>query len=429
MSTIDRTITPEFKTIDSVELIEATKAVLDNGLPVYTINAGTQNLVRIEFVFSAGIKYQTKPVVAAAVSSMLIEGTSNYSAAQIADMIDYYGAFFETEVTQDNSVLTLYSLNKHLDKTLPIIEDVLKNTVFPEHEMVTYLQNRKSKYIVNSKKVSSVARKKFAELIFGSAHSYGYFVELADYDKLKREDLLEFYNSRYGFDNCKIVVSGRVDEGVLKSLNKYFGDKNWAIKTSLSAYVPREIKSSRQKSNIVFKEDAIQSAIRIGKVMFNKTHPDYLPFQLLNCVLGGYFGSRLMSNIREDKGYTYGIGSALVSLQDAGYFFISTEVGVEVCSSAIDEIFKEIKRLREEMVSEQELELVRNYMLGTFLRSADGPFALADRFKAVHDYGMGYDYYNRYLNAIKTTTPKQLQELANKYLQSDSMTELVVGKK
>ncbi len=427
MVAIDRLTIPDFKTIDKVELIEAKQSKLDNNIPVYTINAGTQGIVRIEFIFTAGIKQQQKPVVAAAVNSMIVEGTSKHTAAQIADMIDYYGAFFETEISQDNAILTIYSLNKHLLKTLPIIEQVLKDASFPEHEVETYVRNRKSKYIVSSKKVSSVARKKFAELIFGSQHSYGYNVQLEDYDKLTREDISSFYKSFYGSNNCKIVVSGKVDDNVLTALNKHFGDNNWKTDSGASSYNSPAFNTTSKQKNIVQWEDAIQSALRIGKTMFNKTHPDYAPMQLLNCALGGYFGSRLMSNIREDKGYTYGIGSGLVSMQDTGYFFISTEVGVDVREKALTEIYKEIKTIRENLISENELELVRNYMLGTFLRSASGPFALADKFKSIMDYGLDYTYYDKYLDSIRHTTPEQLLELAKKYLQEESLIELVVG--
>ena len=177
------------------------------------------------------------------------------------------------------------------------------------------------------------------------------------------------------------------------------------------------------------KKDALQSAIKMGKMLFTKPHEDYLGMLVLNTVFGGYFGSRLMANIREDKGYTYGIGSAVVSFTKAGYFTISTEVGAEVTKDALKEIYFELNKIQTELISDSELALVRNYMLGTFLRSIDGPFALADRFKGIYFHGLGYDYYERYVETIKSITPKQLQDLANKYLKKEEMIELVVGKK
>ena len=136
-----------------------------------------------------------------------------------------------------------------------------------------------------------------------------------------------------------------------------------------------------------------------------------------------------MSNIREDKGYTYGIGSGIASLQNSGYFFISTEVGVDVCKNAIDEIYFEMNRLRTELIPEDELQLVKNYLLGTFLRSVDGPFAMAERFKGILEYNLSYDYFDKYIATIKSVSASQLRDLATTYFDKESMIELVVGKK
>jgi predicted Zn-dependent peptidase len=163
--------------------------------------------------------------------------------------------------------------------------------------------------------------------------------------------------------------------------------------------------------------------------MPTKTHKDFHSLTVLNTILGGYFGSRLMTNIREDKGYTYGIGSGMIPLKKAGYFFISTEVGVEVCNKAIDEIYIEINRLRNESISEKELILVKNYMIGSFLRSIDGPFALANRFKSIMEYDLDYSYYDDYISTIKNIKASDLLNLANKYLDPNSMTEVVAGKR
>ena len=150
---------------------------------------------------------------------------------------------------------------------------------------------------------------------------------------------------------------------------------------------------------------------------------------MVNTILGGYFGSRLMANIREEKGYTYGIGSRMVSMNNAGYIYISTEVGTNVCDDAVNEIYKEIDKLRNELVSSEELNLVKNYMMGDFLRSADGPFALADKFKKIMFYDLSYSYYDEFVKTVKTITPEQIQSLADQYLNPDDLYELVVGKK
>ena len=177
------------------------------------------------------------------------------------------------------------------------------------------------------------------------------------------------------------------------------------------------------------KGDALQSAIRLGKVAINRSHADFPGMQVLNTILGGYFGSRLMANIREDKGYTYGIGSALVSMKNAGYFFIASEVGADVCGSALDEIYKEINILKQDAVSTEELSLVRNYMLGSMLGSLENAMSHADKFKNIYFSGLGYDYYQNYIRTVKTINPEDLLGLASKYFNTDAFETVIVGKK
>ncbi len=428
MADINRTIAPPSKDIAEMDIVQAKEHKLSNGIPLYYVNAGTQDLVKIEFIFPAGLRSQTSALVASVTSSMLNEGTGKRSAVQIAEALDYYGAFFETGVDYDHASVSLYTLNKHLATTLPVVEEVLKDSIFPQQELNTLLQNKRQTFYVENQKVSHVARRRFSELIFGEKHPYGTALKENDFDALKQPSLVDFYKNFYHGGASKIVVAGKVDEATIKLLDKHFGGNDWKGKAAVSLPALPAVSAS-PGTHLVKKDDALQSAIRMGKVMFSKTHPDYQKMQVLNTIFGGYFGSRLMSNIREDKGYTYGIGSGVASLKEAGYFFISTEVGVDVCAKAVEEIYKEMKMLREKLVPEEELNTVRSYMLGGFLRSIDGPFALADKFKAIMEYGLGYDYYDRFLETIKTVTAKELRDLANKYLQEEGMTELVVGKK
>ena len=181
-------------------------------------------------------------------------------------------------------------------------------------------------------------------------------------------------------------------------------------------------------NSVIEKKGAVQNAIRMGKRVFNRNHPDYPKMTILNTILGGYFGSRLMSNIREDKGYTYGIGSGLVSLQLDGYFYIATEVGADVCQAAINEINKELTVLCETEVGSDELNLVKNYLFGAFQRSIDGPFALADRFKTLLLSGLSFDYYYKYLETVKNVSGKELLEMAQRHLPPSQMTLITVGK-
>lgn len=426
--TLNRKEAPGFKTIDKIEIQQAEHHRLDNGINVYTVNSGSQELTKIEFIFKAGMYYQDQTLVASAANNLLETGTKNYTANQISDGIDFYGSFFECAVDQDYSTLALFSLNKYLDESLHFVEEIIKYPTFPKDEFEIYLSNKKQKHLVNSQKVNVLARRRFTELLFGEDHPYGRDVKTEDFDRLTLDQVKAFYTSHYHSSNCTIVASGKLPDNLLEILNRFVGQTTWGEIQPVEKPVLAP-KTSSQRQHFIEKGDAIQSAVRVGRILFNKKDPDYFKFQVLNTILGGYFGSRLMANIREDKGYTYGIGSGLSSLVNSGYFFISTEVGADVTNNTLEEIYKEIKLLREELVDAEELETVRNYVLGQFLRSVDGPYALADKFKAIWEFGLGYDYFDRYFEAVKTVTPQELMALANTYLQEKDLVELVVGKK
>jgi len=426
--TLNRKQAPGFKTIDKIDIQKAESFTLKNGVKVYTINSGSQELTKVEFIFKAGMYYQTQPLLASATNNLLETGTKSYTANELSDNIDFFGSFFECNVSQDFSSLALYSLNKYLDKSLHYVEEIIKYPTFPKDEFDIYLSNKKQKHLVNSQKVNVIARRRFSELLFGEKHPYGVDVKTGDFDKLTLDRIKEFYKSYYHSGNCTIVASGKLPENLVDTFDQFFGKEKWGGADAI--VIPKiELDTTTQQKHFVEKPDAIQSAVRIGRVLFNKKDPDYFKFQVLNTILGGYFGSRLMANIREDKGYTYGIGSGLASLVHGGYFFISTEVGTDVTNDTLKEIYKEIKLVREEEVDADELETVRNYVLGQFLRSVDGPYSLADKFKAVWEFDLGYDYFEKYFDAVKTITPKEIKDLANKYLQEKDLIELVVGKK
>ncbi len=425
---VNRALQPHVKEIGKIDIVQAKKFTLDNGIPVFTINAGFQELVKIEFIFHNRSFDANRPLLNSATNRMLSEGTSKYTAQQLADYIDYYGSFYETDENFDYTSVVLFSLNKHLYSTLPFVSDILHDPVFPLRELDIYRRNSRQRLIVENEKVSSLARRKFNQVIFGNSHPYGYYTQIGDYENVQQEHLKEHYQKKYKPSNCTIIISGLVKDNIIGILNQFFG-KDANINGESQNSVNRNFQPSETKKQFFEKEGAVQSAIRIGKPFFNRTHPDYPAMAVLNTILGGYFGSRLMSNIREDKGYTYGIGSAIVSMKQEGYFFISTEVGADVTMPAIEEVYKEIEALKDELIEKEELEMARNYMLGTFLKGMDGAFQLAERFKSVYLNGLDYSYYERYLQKVRTVQAEELKELARKYFDINGFFEVVVGRK
>lgn len=422
---LDRTKEPKFGTIDSIELIEPTVQHLSNGLPVFSINAGVQDVLKVELIFGAGTATADKLLVGSSTVELMKEGTEKRSAAAIAEAVDFYGAYLQNEVSFENSSLSLFTLNKHLSNTLPTLAEVYHAPAFSEEELSIYRMNNQQEMLVKMEKVSYLCSKGFSSALFGSDHPFGRSAVPSDYEKISREDLVRFHQSFIHNRLKYIMVAGKLGNDSIALLDEYFGEAKRESDVIWNVNVPEH----ETKKIHIEKADAVQNAIRIGRVLFSRTHPDYIGMQILATVLGGYFGSRLMSNIREDKGYTYGVGAGLVSLNDTGYLSISTEVGSDVCAAAVREIYFEIERLRKDLIPHTELDLVKNYMLGSLLKTIDGPFQIAAKWKNYLKHGLGMDAHHDLIHRIKTITPERLRELAQKYLQPNDLIQVTAGRK
>ena len=400
------------------------KMLLSNGIPVHYIDAGTQDIVRLEIFFDAGIIRQHKPFQALLTNMMLMEGTKNRSSAQISEDVDFYGGYLSVDYAKDYSIITLHILNKYFDKALEVVQDILLNSVFPEGELETMINNERSAYAVDAEKVSYIAQRKLNEMMFGG-HPYGVPSGIGDFAKISRADIVEFYK-HYNLSSATITLAGNIKARELHLVDQFLGCIPFAKEPKAALpllYTPN------YGSHFVPKADALQSAIKFGGHIPLKGSNDFFGLLVLNTLLGGYFGSRLMGNLREDKGWTYGISSHIEAAAISSSFIVSTEVKGEITQKAIDEIFSEMNKLTQEPVGSAELDTVRTYMLGKFLKNLDGPFELSDRFWGIHQFGLGYDYYDKYIATIKGISADELQILAQKYFIKEKMVSLAVGAK
>jgi predicted Zn-dependent peptidase len=400
--------------------------MLGNGLPLHIVDSEIDDLVRIDIVFDAGSRYHENPLIPSFTGRMLREGTAKYTSRQIAEAIDFYGAYLETATDRDHSVVSLYCMTKYLHKLLPVLREIISRPVFPARQVSTELEKQKQEYIIGREKVSFIARLRFAELLFGKHHPYGRALNLEDFGGIRQSVLADFYESNIRNGSRYIMVSGNSSDIVTDLITNEI-DNCIPAGSVVSSFNNSKENSQLQGDHIIHHDNALQSALRIGRPMFGRQHPDYAEFQVLNVILGGYFGSRLMKNIREDKGYTYGIGSAIIPFATGGMFVISAEVGAEVTRDAVSEIMKEIEHLVESDISEDELAVVRNFMRGTVMRSFDGPFAKADRLRGLLNANLDESYYFDLVRAIDETRAYRLKELAQHYLNPDNLTCLLVG--
>ncbi|OYD44605.1 peptidase M16 [Sphingobacterium cellulitidis] len=422
---LNRSFAPSINGIGDITLEKPEEIIFSNGLKVFVFHAPDQELVKAEFVFNNLFEGFENPVRNTALSSMLKEGTTTYTSAQIAEKIDFFGAYLVPEFSFDHNALTLYALNKHIDAVLPIVNDILNHSIIPEQELETYIRNNSQSLQISLEKTDFIARRKFYDSLFGSTR-YGQSVTDELLKGLERDDLLRLYRQQIQPKNATLFLSGNISKEVLFSFRNYF-EEQWKGEVAIQS-VPYIQKLNLETDLVkIDKAGALQSSIRLGKVGIKRSHADYPALQFVNTLFGGFFGSRLMSNIREDKGYTYSIGSLVANLNHAGFISVVTDVGSEYTEDTLKQIELESRRLQEEKVSEEELELVKNYMLGSMLGSLESIFSHVDKYKSVYYSGLDLDYYTYYSNVVRQINPDQVQDIAQKYLGVDDMVKVVVG--
>lgn len=406
-----------------LKLKPADRFTLDNGIEVYAVNAGAEDVLSFEWVFYAGNWYEEQDLVAATTNFLLRNGTSNKTAFQINEHFEYYGSYLNRACHSETATITLHCLTKHVKELLPAVRELIVDSVLPQNEIDVYKQNMKQRLKVSLKKSDFVAGRLIDVYLYGEKHPYGKFSRAEDFDALTREQLQDFYKTYYQQGKLVLFVAGKLPADLASLLNQYFGDlPNKAAVTN--AIIPAP--ATEKKFRIANDAEGVQGSIRIARPFPNRHHPDFMKVMTLNTLFGGFFGSRLMSNIREDKGYTYGIHSYLQNHLYDSAWMISTEAGKDVCEATITEVYKEMKDLREELVDEEELLLVRNYMMGSILGDLDGPFQIIARWKNIVLNNLSEQYFYDSINTIKTISAEELQQLAQQYLQPDDFYELVV---
>lgn len=406
----------------AVEIEAAEKRVLPNGMALYTLPANDFEVLRVTFVFRAGPSVQRVPFSASTTANLLAEGTRRFTARELAERLDYYGSWYDVNLDRDYAYISFATLSKFYRETLEAAAEILLHPVFPEEELRTYCAKRKQRLLIDRHKVDVRAREAFARALFGERHPYGISYDGALYDTLTRADVETFYRTHYTAENCFVVCSGRITD-----------DERQAV-AAIAEQIPHGAKARPEfpapqttHEVKVAHAGAVQSSIRIGRLLFGREHPDFVGMQVVAAALGGYFGSRLMQNLRERHGYTYGVMAAMVNFDRAGYLAIATQVGTEATQAALSEIYAEIERLRTEPMDEEELTLVKNIMAGEMMRILDGPFGIADVTTENLLCGFGNAQTGRSLERIRRTTPDELLALAQKYLRAEDMVTVVAG--
>lgn len=420
----DQSVAPDIVIPSSVEVPPFSVTDTPKGGKIYHVDASDLDLLRISVVFRAGTRYQTHPFVASATVNMLAEGTASRSSAEIAETLDYYGMYYNVSIDRDYSVVTVCCLNRFLDKALSLLSDILTEPVFPEDELAIYASKRKQSLTVERTKVDVMASELFWRSVYGPEHPYGRTSSENGYDTLTSDMLRGFFRKHYNIDNCFTVVSGKIEPGFIERISEVTDALPHGARVSDRLPAPHSVAAATTD-----KPEALQAAIRMGRVLFKSDHPDYIAMQVVATVLGGYFSSRLVQNLREDKGYTYGAWAQVGCMEDSGYIAIATQVAAEHTDEAVGEIFREIERLRTEPVPVEELDMVKSVMIGEMMRILDGPFGICDVVIENVQSGDDNGRIKKIVEKINGTTPEDIMRVARLYLQKEDITTVTVGGK
>jgi zinc protease len=418
---LDRKISPPFQKTNFFELIKPEKITLPNGIVMTVVPGGEQEVIKIELIFKAGKWNESQTGVSYFTASLLQKGTVTKNSFQISSELDQYGVHLEVSPGFDFTSVTLYGLTKNTARFFELLLELITQPSFPESE----LQQTKDIYIqglkINLEKTSYVASRQIRKVLFGGEHPYGRDAEVENIENIQRIQLSDFHLAHY--KNFEIICSGKVTVPLLNALKKTFSE----IPVTSSA--GRAVGNGMLSLNNTYieKENAVQTSIRLGKRTISRIHPDYPVLLLVNHILGGYFGSRLMKNIREDKGLTYGIYSSFTALKHDSFLSIGADVDKENRELTTEEIKKELRNLRTQRVGSAELETAKNHFIGSLQAEITTPFAHADKIKNLILYSLPDNFYQSLLTKIDSVDENLLLEIAEKYLNEDSFSVVAVG--
>ncbi len=423
---LNRKISPEIYDITNINFQKPTLHTLKNNVKVYTLESSNAPVIKLDVIFEgAGIENQSYPLQALFANSLLKEAPIGKLPNEIAEFFDYYGSYLESFVDSKNAGLRLFTPIAHFDKILPVFADLLKKPSLPEFEFNIMQKKYERRLSNNMKKNKYIAMSCLSELLFGEKHPLGYFAKPNDVQNLNYRNIVDFVENKYINGNFSVIASGYINEEILNTLNSCFSELK-CTETAKHKHVV-DICAANEKYKVYNMEGSLQSAIYAGIPLINISEDELLTLNILNLILGGYFGSRLMKNIREDKGFTYGIGSIINEYSQQKTLKIVTEVNIDTTQQTIDEIINEIRKLKSQHISSDELNLIKRYYTGEIISALDGVFATSVVVERLLAHNRGFDYIDKQINRINSITANDIIECANKYLNEDNLFFAIAG--
>lgn len=415
---------PEIHPIRKIITPEVTNYQSEQDVPVYEIRKEGCGIVTIELVFKAGRPLESTKLVSGACAALLREGAGSYSSEVISEELDFMGATLSIQSSMDFITVKGVCLKHQFPKFLDMIGVIIKEPHFKKEEWLMYKKKSIERLKVQLAKTDILSYRAVTEAMYGSDHPYGYNSAPEYYDAVNVDLLRDHHRQHIVADNCHVFIAGDITDNDRKNIDGLCLKILTGESQDRMYRTPRVDSAPRQ---IFLSGGTHQSSIRIARKAFNRKHKDFSALNYVCNLLGGYFGSRLVSELREKKGLTYGIYSSMDSHLHDGDFMISTEVANENLSETLEGIYQEMESLRSDLVSDEEIELVNNYMMGNYLNLFDGPFNSIRAIKSLALLSIPLDELDTLIKSSLSFDASHIRDIANKYLDRNDFWEVIVG--
>ncbi len=420
---VNRAIPPKIFTDFNLTLNGIDDYSMDNGAKLFCIPSKGNEIIKLDIILPFGRINETIPAQSKTYFNNLLSGSTAFSSKEFHEKMDYYGAVTNIKSGLDKSILSILSLKKYFNEVLDVWHKMVTTATFPNEQLKQKKDISIQKLNRQLAKNNVISYRELSSDIFGENSPYGYNTTPDHIQMIRKKDIEDFHAMHFSFSNATFILSGDVNETTIAVINKVFV-KNDQKKIAETLYKQINSKPKKQRIKGIQKN---QSSVRLGRRLFPKSHPDFYAMEFLSVVLGGYFGSRLVSNLREDKGYCYHIDSTLDTMVHDGCLYISADVGNKFVTNTIDEIHFELNRLRNETIPHEELALVKNYLKGQLLTLIDGPFAKSGLIKNYISSNIAFTDFNSFSSFIRSVSAEYLKEIANKYLNPSDFNLCIVG--
>ncbi|HEU0013639.1 MAG TPA: pitrilysin family protein [Longimicrobium sp.] len=414
-----------------VQLPQPVRQTLGNGLTVLYVTQRELPVVSAVLV-ARGAGTADEPVAQSGLASftanMLDEGAGGRSALELADALEAIGASLSTSAGWDNAQANLYVLRSNFPAALRIMADVVTRPDFPERELERLRSERLTSIVRGRDEPRTIAGNAFQSLVYGPQHAYGRFATTESTQGLNRAGVAQFHGQAYRPESSTLILVGDVNPAEMRPLvEAAFGQWRAAGPAVAASTPPAEPSIDRTVIYLVDKPGSAQSEIRIGHPGVARSNPDYFPLVVMNTLLGGSFTSRLNQNLRETHGWSYGAGSSFSMLRGAGAFTAAAGVQTNATDSSLVEFFRELKRIRDESVTPEELDKAKKYLALSFPGSLETTQDVARQFATLETYGIPASFLETYVQNVMAVTAADLRRVANRYVRPDRAVVVVVG--